>query len=54
MWSYVIGQRVSLISSRRADRELGVRYSLSFEGGIVVNINTEFALTTILQHVSMA
>lgn len=49
MWSYVIGQRVFFISSRRADRVSAERYSVvSLDGGTVVNNNTELALTTIL------
>jgi hypothetical protein len=49
--SYVIGHNISLISERRAARISGVRNSSSFDGGDVVNNNTELALTMILhQH----
>ena len=47
-WSRVIGQSVVVISSRREERVSVVRYSVSFEGGEVVNNRTEFALTIIL------
>lgn len=49
--SYVIGHNISLISERRAARISGVRNSSSFDGGDVVNNNTELAFTIILhQH----